>query len=164
MPAPPYVELHCASAYSLRRAGSGVEALVARAAALGMTALALTDYMTLAGMVQFQAHCARHGIRALAGVELAVAEPVFGATAQPAHLVVLAENATGYARLCQLLTDTNLAHPAVPVIPFGNSPRSPAMNRSCRPSTLRRCSRRSPHPAASARASRCSPTPTHSPP
>jgi error-prone DNA polymerase len=114
----PYVELHCASAYSLRRAGSSVETLVACAAALDMSALALTDYMTLAGMVHFQLACSRYGMRALAGVELAVADPIFGDAARPAHLVALAENAAGYARLCQLLTNANLANPEAPIIPF----------------------------------------------
>src|SRR6185437_4892821 len=106
-----YVELHCQSAFSFRRAGSSVEALVARAAALGMGALALTDQMTLAGVVRFQAACAQHGIRPVVGVELAVADPAFGDAAAPAHLVVLAEDATGYARLCQVLTDANLGDP-----------------------------------------------------
>src|SRR5437868_2960126 len=49
-----YVELHAHSAFSFLRAGSSVEALVARAADLGMDALALTDTMTLAGAVRFQ--------------------------------------------------------------------------------------------------------------
>ena len=109
-----YVELHAHSAFSFLRAGSGVEALVARAAELGMAALALTDTMTLAGAVRFQAACAEQASRPILGCELAVADPVFGDVAQPARLVVLAENATGYARLCQLLTDANLADPDAP--------------------------------------------------
>jgi error-prone DNA polymerase len=117
-PNAPYVELHCASAFSFRRAGSGVEALVAQVAALKMPALALTDHMTLSGVVRFQAACAERGVRPILGAELAVADPVFGDAARPAQLVVLAEHPTGYARLCQLLTDANLADPDHPVIPF----------------------------------------------
>src|SRR5260370_959117 len=113
-----YTELHCRSAFSFLRAGSSVEALVARAAQLGMPALALTDYMTLAGVVRFQAACASFGIRPIIGVELAVSDPYFGDTATPAVLPVLAQNATGYARLCQLLTDANLADPEHPLVPF----------------------------------------------
>ena len=122
---PRYIELHCASAYSFRRAGSDVEALVAQAAHLGMLALALTDHMTLAGMVRFQEACARHSVRAIAGAELAIADPIFGDAARPAHLVVLAENAVGYARLCALLTEANLADPARPVISFAALARQP---------------------------------------
>jgi error-prone DNA polymerase len=113
-----YVELRAASAFSLLRAGSAVEALVARAAALGMPALGLVDYMTLAGAVRFQAACAEHGVRAILGAELAVSDPLFGDDAAPARLVALAENADGYARLCQMLTEANLEDPEMPVIPF----------------------------------------------
>ncbi|MGZ3676952.1 MAG: DNA polymerase III subunit alpha [Ktedonobacterales bacterium] len=121
-----YAELHCASAFSLLRAGSSVEALVERAVALGVHALALTDFMTLAGVVRFQAACASHGVKAIVGVELAVADPVFGDVAKPAHLVVLAEDAVGYARLCRLLTEANLAQPEAPVIPFADLAAQPA--------------------------------------
>ncbi len=113
-----YVELHASSAYSFLRAGSSVEALVARAAALGMPTLALVDYMTLAGIVRFQAACVEHGVRPIVGCELAVADPQFGDFPLPAQLVVLARNATGYAQLVQLLTDANLENPDQPVIPF----------------------------------------------
>ena len=121
-----YVELHCASAFSFLRAGSSTEALVARAAALGMSALALTDAMTLAGVVRFQTACAEHGIRGIIGVELAVSDPVFGDAADPARLLVLARNPAGYARLCQLLTDANLTTPEAPVVPFSALAAEPA--------------------------------------
>ncbi|HEU0027515.1 MAG TPA: PHP domain-containing protein, partial [Ktedonobacterales bacterium] len=116
----PYAELHCASAFSFLRAGSSVEALVARASTLGMPTLALTDHMTLAGAVRFQAACAEAGVSGILGAELVVVDdvaPIFGA-AETARVVTLAENPTGYARLCQLLTDANLSHPDAPVIPF----------------------------------------------
>ena len=113
-----YVELHCASAFSFLRGASVPETLAARAAALGMPALALTDHMTLAGIVRHQAACADLGLRAIAGVELAVADPVFGDAAAPAHLVVLARDRVGYVRLCTLLTDANLGNPRAPIVPF----------------------------------------------
>lgn len=117
--APRYVELHTQSAYSFLRSGSSVEALVARAAELGMPALALTDHMTLAGVVRFQAACAEHDIRPIVGCELAVANATFGDLPTPAQFVVLARNHAGYAQLCQLLTEANLENPDEPVIPFG---------------------------------------------
>jgi error-prone DNA polymerase len=113
-----YVELHANSAYSFLRAGSSVEALVSRAAELGMSALALTDHMTLGGVVRFQAACVEHKIRPIIGCELAVAAPTFGDRAAPAEFVVLARNVAGYAALCQLLTDANLETPDQPIIPF----------------------------------------------
>jgi error-prone DNA polymerase len=123
--APAYVELHCASAFSFLRTGSAVEALVARAAQLGMRALALTDYMTLAGVVRFQTACAEHDVQGIVGVELTVADPDIGDTAPPARLVALARNPTGYARLCRLLTNANLADPDAPVIPFAALAEAP---------------------------------------
>ena len=116
--APPYIELHARSAFSFLRAGSGVAALVERAAALGMSALALTDHMTLAGAVRFQAACLERGIRPIFGAELALVDPVFGDRAAPAELVVLAADAVGYATLCRLLTEANLTNPARPLVPF----------------------------------------------
>jgi DNA polymerase III alpha subunit len=64
-----YVELHANSAYSFLRAGNSVEMLVARAAELGMSALALTDHMTLAGMIRFQVACVEYGIRRIVGCD-----------------------------------------------------------------------------------------------
>jgi DNA polymerase III subunit alpha len=113
-----YVELHASSAYSFLRSGSSIEALVARAADLGMPALALTDHMTLAGVVRFQTACAEQGIRPIVGCELSVANATFGDLPTPAHLVVLVRNAAGYAQLVQLLTDANFENPDQPVIPF----------------------------------------------
>jgi DNA polymerase III alpha subunit len=92
--------------------------LVTRAAELGMSALALTDHMTLAGVVRFQASCVERHIRPIVGCELEVAAPTFGDDAEPAQFVALARNAAGYAALCWLLTDANLENPDQPVIPF----------------------------------------------
>ena len=66
-----YAELQVTTNYSFLRGASSPEILVARAAALGVEALALTDHMSLAGAVRFQAACARHGIHPILGVELA---------------------------------------------------------------------------------------------
>jgi DNA polymerase III alpha subunit len=96
-----------------------VEALVARAAEMGMPALALTDHMTLAGVVRFQAACAEQGIRPIVGCEVAVADPQFGDQPTPAQFVALVRNATGYAQLVRLLTNANLENPDQPVIPIG---------------------------------------------
>ncbi len=49
----PYVELHCHSHYSLLDAPCSPEALLDRAAALGLSSLALTDHDGLYGAVEF---------------------------------------------------------------------------------------------------------------
>ncbi|MDX2261411.1 MAG: PHP domain-containing protein [Gemmatimonadales bacterium] len=67
---PRYVELHCHSAFSLLDGASLPEALVARAAALGMPALALTDHDDLGGIVRFAQAAREAGIGGIVGAEL----------------------------------------------------------------------------------------------
>lgn len=100
-----WCELHCHTPFSFRAAGSSIEALVARARALGMSALAITDTMTLAGVVRFHRACQVAGIRPITGCELVVRHPD-GALGT---LIALAKDRQGYAHLCQLLTQANLA-------------------------------------------------------
>ena len=100
-----WCELHCHTPFSFRAAGSSIEALVARAKALGMPALTITDTMTLAGVVRFHRACWAAGIRPITGCELVIRH-LDGALGT---LVALAKNRTGYANLCQLLTAANLA-------------------------------------------------------
>src|SRR6478752_5054170 len=100
-----WCELHCHTPFSFRAAGSSIEALVARAKALGMSALAITDTMTLAGVVRFHRACQAEGIRPITGCELVVHHPD-GALGT---LIALAKDRQGYAHLCQLLTRANLA-------------------------------------------------------
>ena len=57
---PPYAELHCASNFSFLRGASHPEEQVARAAALGYAALALTDECTLAGAVRAHSAAKEH--------------------------------------------------------------------------------------------------------
>jgi error-prone DNA polymerase len=49
---PEYTELHCLSNFSFLRGASHPAELVARAAALGYAALAVTDECSLAGIVR----------------------------------------------------------------------------------------------------------------
>ena len=53
MPNRPFVHLHCHSHYSLLDGASKIPALVKRAKALGMPALAVTDHGNLYGAVEF---------------------------------------------------------------------------------------------------------------
>lgn len=99
-----WAELHCHTPFSFRAAGSSIESLVARARALGMPALAITDTMTLAGVVRFHRACLAAGIRPITGCELVIQHP----NGEVGTLVALAKNHAGYANLCQLLTTANL--------------------------------------------------------
>jgi error-prone DNA polymerase len=107
---PDYVELHCHSAFSLLDGAAAPETLVSQAAALGYTALALTDHDELGGFVRF----------AQAANEVAgVFKPIIGAelTIGAHHLVLLAETREGYGNLSTLITrgrmDSPRGHPSV---------------------------------------------------
>jgi error-prone DNA polymerase len=97
-----YVELHAHSCFSLLDGASSPEALVARAAALGQPALALTDHDDLGGAVRFAQAARERGVGGIVGVELTV-----GAH----HLVLLAESAAGYANLATLVTRARMDRP-----------------------------------------------------
>ncbi len=72
MPTDPFVHLHVASGYSLRHGASHPGALVARAAELGMGALALTDRDGVRGAVKFAKSCLVHGLAPILGADFAV--------------------------------------------------------------------------------------------
>ncbi|MFJ2994132.1 error-prone DNA polymerase [Pandoraea sp. NPDC087047] len=57
---PAYAELHCLSNFSFQRGASHPEELVARAAHLGYTALAITDECSLAGVVRARAEAVKY--------------------------------------------------------------------------------------------------------
>jgi error-prone DNA polymerase len=101
---PRYAELRCKSCFSFLRGASHPEELVARAAELGLSALALTDIHGLYGIVRAHAEAKRRGLPLVVGVELAVSGLEMGRTAP---LVLLARDRDGYANLCRLVT---LAH------------------------------------------------------
>ncbi|HUG54205.1 MAG TPA: error-prone DNA polymerase [Vicinamibacteria bacterium] len=92
------VELNAASAFSFLRASSLPEELVARAAELGIEALALVDRDGLSGAPRFFQAARAAGVRPIVGAELTLA----GGGALP----LLVESKTGYRNLCRLITDT----------------------------------------------------------
>jgi len=95
------VELHCHSNYSFLDGASFPEELAARAREVGMSALALTDHNGLYGIVRFWRAAQEQGIKPIIGVEMEVEEE--------GHLVLLAENRTGYTSLCRLVSRAQLA-------------------------------------------------------
>ena len=67
-----YTELHAASAFSFLDGASLPEALVARAAALGYSALALLDRDGVYGAPRFHVAAKKAGLKAIVGAELTV--------------------------------------------------------------------------------------------
>jgi error-prone DNA polymerase len=114
-----FTHLHAVSGYSERYGASHPEVLAERAAARGMTALALTDRDTVGGAVRFANACAAHSVRPIFGVDVAVASvaaptapvrrrtPVRGGAHVPQarlRVTVLARDAVGWAGLCRLVS------------------------------------------------------------
>jgi error-prone DNA polymerase len=105
-----YVELHCRSAFSLLDGASLPETLVARALAVGLPGLALTDRHDLGGVVRFAEAARAAGIDGLIGAEVDVAWEE-GDDADAAPLVLLAESRTGYANVSTLVTQARMERP-----------------------------------------------------
>jgi error-prone DNA polymerase len=97
----PYAELRAASAFSFLDGASLPEDLVARAAELGLPAVALVDRNGVPGAPRFWKAAKAAGIKPLVGSEVTLdaREACF-----PQRLTLLAESRRGYQNLCKLVT------------------------------------------------------------
>ncbi len=98
---PPYAELACTSNFTFLGGASHPQELVARAAELGYSAIAITDECSLAGVVRAleeAQRCAERGqpVQLLPGSSFRLENG--------SHLVLLPENHAGYTQLCTLIT------------------------------------------------------------
>jgi error-prone DNA polymerase len=93
---PPYVELHCHSAYSFLDGVSLPDELAQRASELGHTALALTDHNSVSGSMELAQAALDHGIRAIHGAELDLSSG--------RHITLLVRDERGWRNLCRILT------------------------------------------------------------
>ena len=121
-PPPPYAELHAASSFSFLRGSSQPEDLVARAAALGLPAVALLDRNGVSGAPRFYKAAQEAGIRALVGAEAVIDRPQASAVSrqreerprlddEETRVNLLVRSRQGYRNLCRLLTAGALNHP-----------------------------------------------------
>src|SRR4051794_31801910 len=110
MPDRPFVHLHCHSHYSTLDGASKVPALVRRAKALGMPALAITDHGNLYGAVEFLREAKAADFKPIIGLEAYVAprhrtERSGGGSSgedYAFHLTLLARNGEGVRNLMRL--------------------------------------------------------------
>jgi error-prone DNA polymerase len=116
-----FVHLDVRSCFSLKEGAFTPEQLASRAAELGMPAVAMTDRDGLYGAARFVDACTKAGVRPILGASLTVREwevherGTMGSRRtghpldpDPDHVVLLAEDASGYANLCRLITDAHL--------------------------------------------------------
>ncbi|UCD99239.1 MAG: DNA polymerase III subunit alpha [Chloroflexota bacterium] len=108
-----FVHLHVHSEYSLLDGFSNIKKMVQRAKEMGMPALALTDHGTMFGVMEFYNATTRAGIKPIVGVEAYLAargmqdrDPQLDK--RSSHLLLLAENETGYRNLLQLASAAQL--------------------------------------------------------
>lgn len=105
-----FVHLHVHTEYSLLDGAARIRDLVSRAAEMGMQALAITDHGSMFGVVDFYKAARKAGIKPILGCEVYVAprtmedrEP--GRDDANYHLVLLAENETGYRNLLHIVSE-----------------------------------------------------------
>ena len=100
--------LNCHSFHSLRYGTLSLETLVARAQALDIAALALTDINTVTGIYDFTRACLKAGIKPIVGMEIRNDDRLL--------YIGLAKKQSGIGELCRLLTARNCDGIALPTI------------------------------------------------
>jgi error-prone DNA polymerase len=107
----PYAELHCHSSFSFLDGASHPEELAEEAARLGLDALALTDHDGFYGVVRFAEAARAVGVPTAFGAELSLGltrSQNGEADPEGDHLLVLARDPEGYARLAATLSTGHL--------------------------------------------------------
>ena len=104
-----FCHLHTHTEYSLLDGEAAIKKLVARVKELGMTSCAITDHGMMYGVVDFYRECRANGIKPVIGCEVYVAprsrfDKVAGVDNKYSHLILLAENETGYKNLIYLVS------------------------------------------------------------
>ena len=102
-----FVHLHLHTEYSLLDGACRIRDLMARAAELGMKALAITDHGVMFGVIDFCKEAKKHGIKPIIGCEVYTAarsrfDKQPGIDAHSGHLILLAKNNVGYKNIMKL--------------------------------------------------------------
>lgn len=108
-----FVHLHCHSEYSLLDGFSNIKKLVKRAKEMEMPAVALTDHGTMHGTIEFFSAATEAGVKPIIGLEAYLAprrmqDRDSKIDLKPFHLLLLAENQTGYKNLLKIASAAQL--------------------------------------------------------
>lgn len=108
-----FVHLHVHSEYSLLDGLSRIDDLARRAAELGQPAIALTDHGAMYGTIPFYRACRRAGVKPIIGLETYLAARTMQdkdpqLDKNRFHLLLLAQNQTGYLNLLQIASAAQL--------------------------------------------------------
>ncbi len=105
-----FAHLHVHTEYSLLDGSNKIQEYVARVKELGMDSAAITDHGVMYGVIDFYRAAKKEGINPILGCEVYVApgsrfdREVTGGDDRYYHLVLLAENNTGYANLMKIVS------------------------------------------------------------
>ncbi len=106
-----FAHLHVHTEYSLLDGSNKIKECVARVKELGMNSVAITDHGVMYGVIDFYRAAKAAGIHPVLGSEVYVApgsrfskEPGQGSEDRYYHLVLLAENDTGYHNLMKIVS------------------------------------------------------------
>ena len=109
----PFAHLHVHTEFSLLDGASRIPDLIAAAKAEGMEAIAITDHGAMYGVIDFYKEAKKQGIKPIIGCEVYVAPGDRHERAEVNgvkyyHLILLAENQTGYRNLVKLVSYANI--------------------------------------------------------
>ena len=105
-----FTHLHLHTEYSLLDGSGKVGEMVARAKELGMESIAITDHGAMYGVIDFYKACLKEGIKPVLGCEVYTApgsrfdKESNVSESRYDHLILLAENNTGYANLMKIVS------------------------------------------------------------
>ncbi len=104
-----FVHLHTHTAYSLLDGQGTTEKILNRAKELGQTAMAITDHGNMYGVIEFYEYAKKIGIKPILGCEVYLAarsmyDKVYELDRERFHLILLAENDTGYKNLMKIVS------------------------------------------------------------
>ncbi len=105
-----FTHLHVHTEYSLLDGSSKIKEIVARAKELGMDSIAITDHGVMYGVIDFYRAAKEIGIKPVIGCEVYVApgsrfdKELSSGEDRYNHLVLLAENNTGYKNLSKIVS------------------------------------------------------------
>ncbi len=105
-----FTHLHVHTEYSLLDGSNKIKEYVARVKELGMDSAAITDHGVMYGVIDFYREAKKQGINPILGCEVYVApgsrfdREISGGEDRYYHLILLAENNTGYANLMKIVS------------------------------------------------------------
>ena len=104
-----FTHLHVHSSYSLLDGSGKIPEMIARVKELGMDSCALTDHGVMYGVIDFYKEAKKQGIHPILGSEIYLTENMEEKSLQKGearyyHLVLLAENETGFHNLMKLVS------------------------------------------------------------